>query len=322
MTLKVVVIMPVFEDWESALQVCRRIDSVFAQESSATASVLFIEDGSITTPHPCLLDWKPQALESVGILVLRRNLGHQRAIAVGLAYLAEKWTADAVVVMDSDGEDRPEDIPKLLAAMNQNGRRVAVFAERGKRLESGTFRFLYQCYRGVHRVLVGRDIRFGNFSVLPWAHVESLVTYSELWNHYAAAFLKTRLPYVRLRIDRGKRVAGKSRMKFVDLVVHGLSAWFANQEQVGTRLLILTLLSSASLFVLMGVVAAVRLFTNKGVPGWATSTVGLLLVLAAQCLIAAFMLVFSIMLNRSQSGFVPTRDYGWFVRHEYPLFTA
>ena len=84
---------------------------MFAQQPSAIASVLFIEDGSITTPHPCLLDWKPQALESVGILVLRRNLGHQRAIAVGLAYLAEKWTADAVVVMDSDGKIVPKISP-------------------------------------------------------------------------------------------------------------------------------------------------------------------------------------------------------------------
>jgi glycosyltransferase involved in cell wall biosynthesis len=312
--------MPVYEDWESALQVCQRIDLVFSRELSVNASVLFVDDGSASIPGPQSLTWRPQALESICVLSLRRNLGHQRAIAVGLSYVSEHRKADVVVIMDSDGEDRPEDIPQLLESMSKAGRPVAVFAERGKRLEGFTFRSLYQCYRVVHYFLVGHDIRFGNFSVLPWSHVESLTAYSELWNHYAAAFLKTRLPYVRRQIDRGKRIAGKSRMKFVDLVIHGLSAWFANQELVATRLLVLTILFSLVLLIPMGTVAGLRLFTDKAVPGWATSTIGLLLILDVQSLIASFMLVFSIMVNRSHLGFVPIRDYRWFLRGECTLF--
>jgi hypothetical protein len=234
--------------------------------------------------------------------------------------LAESITADAVVVMDSDGEDRPEDIPKLLAAMGADDRPSATFAERGRRLESISFRVLYQCYRVVHFVLAGRDIRFGNFSALPWQHLERLTTYSQLWNHYAAAFLQTRLPYVRVRLDRGKRIAGRSRMNFVDLVNHGLSAWFANQELVATRLLVLTLVFSVLLLIPIAITAAVRIFTNSAVPGWATSTIGLLLILDAQSLIASFMLVFSMMVNRNQVGFLPMRDYKWFLRGECTLF--
>jgi polyisoprenyl-phosphate glycosyltransferase len=318
----VCIIMPVYEDWESAFQVCGRIDRVYSQDSSVTASVLFIDDGSRSNPCPESVPWRPQALQSVAVLSLRRNLGHQRAIAVGLSYIFENRKADAVVVMDSDGEDQPEDIPKLLESMNNDGRPVAVFAERGKRFESLTFRTLYQCYRAVHQLLVGHDIRFGNFSALPWSHIESLTAYSELWNHYAAAFLKARLPYVRRRIDRGKRIAGKSHMRFVDLVIHGLSAWFANQEVVATRLLVLTILFSILLIIPMGAVAAIRLFTDRGVPGWATNTIGLLVILDVQSLIASFMLVFSIMVNRSHLGFVPVRDYRWFLRGESILFKA
>jgi glycosyltransferase involved in cell wall biosynthesis len=320
--MKIAILMPVYEDWESAIQVCRRIDKTLVQESSIRASVLFVDDGSTANPHPTILSWRPEVLESVGVLVLRRNLGHQRAIAVGLSYLSEKQKFDAVVVMDSDGEDQPEDIPKLLAAMTNNGTLSAVFAERGKRLEGVVFRVLYQCYRAVHRVLAGRDIRFGNFSVLPWSAVESITAYSELWNHFAATFLKTRHCYKRLRVDRGRRIAGTSRMNFNDLVVHGLSAWFANQELVATRLLILTLLTSAFLFIPMGVVVVIRLWTNWGVPGWATTTIGLLAIMDVQSLIASFVLVFSIMMNRSNLGFVPIRDYGWFVKGECKLYPS
>jgi hypothetical protein len=111
-------------------------------------------------------------------------------------------------------------------------------------------------------------------------------------------------------------------MNFNDLVVHGLSAWFANQELVATRLLILTLLTSAFLFIPMGVVVVIRLWTNWGVPGWATTTIGLLAIMDVQSLIASFVLVFSIMMNRSNLGFVPIRDYGWFVKGECKLYPS
>jgi glycosyltransferase involved in cell wall biosynthesis len=282
--------------------------------------LLIVDDGTSIGKIPAHTGFVPQAIQQISTLVLRRNLGHQRAISVGLAYIEQNLKCDAVVVMDADGEDRPEDIPVLIEAMRNSGRPTAVFAERGKRLENRAFRAFYQSYRALHRVFTGRDIRFGNFSVLPWSHVESLVVFPELWNHYAATFVKSRLPYQRIRLNRGARVAGHSRMDFVSLVVHGLSALFANQEIVGTRLLVLDLIITAGLFLLIGGVAAIRLLTNLAIPGWATFTMGILFVLVGQSLIASFMLVFSIMMNRSQLGFLPIRDYSYFVRGVVTLY--
>jgi polyisoprenyl-phosphate glycosyltransferase len=271
--MQIVIVMPVFDDWDTAIKVCERIDKLCQEQPAIRARVMMIDDGSSTRFVP------PQpfgftAIEGISVLELKRNLGHQRAIAVALAYLQHNYTADALVVMDADGEDRPEDIPVLLEELKGNGNRNAVFAERGKRMESFVFRTLYQVYRGLHRMLTGRDIRFGNFSVLPWADLESLVVFPELWNHYAATFIKSRLPYSRVRCPRGTRVGGESRMGFVGLVVHGLSALFSNQEIVGTRLLIMNLILAGALFVLIAVVIGVRLFTGFGIPGWATNTIG------------------------------------------------
>jgi polyisoprenyl-phosphate glycosyltransferase len=319
--MQIVITMPVYEDWDSAIELCRKIDAVFREEKSLHVSLLLIDDGSTVTAPPRELQFHPEAIEKISILVLRRNLGHQRAIAVALAYLQQHCKGDAVVVMDADGEDRPEDIPKLVGAMRKAELPTAVFAERGKRLENAGFRIFYQCYRILHKIFTGRDIRFGNFSVLPWAHLESLVVFPELWNHYAATFVKSRLPYVRVRADRAARVTGRSRMDFVSLVIHGLSALFANQEVVGTRLLVLNLLMTLGLLVLIAAVAGVRLLTHLAIPGWATSTMGLLLILVGQSVIASFMLVFSIMMNRSQLGFLPIRDYSYFVRCDTTLYS-
>ncbi|HTC63522.1 MAG TPA: glycosyltransferase [Candidatus Saccharimonadales bacterium] len=313
--------MPIYEDWDSAIALCKKIDDIFRNENSFDISLLLIDDGSSVSIPPDDLKFLPQSIKNISVLILRRNLGHQRAIAVGLAYLHRHMNGDAVVVMDADGEDRPQDIPVLIERMRQMECPAAVFAERGKRLENAMFRFFYQCFRILHKIFTGRDIRFGNFSVMPWKYLDSLVAYPELWNHYAATFIKSRLPYVRVRLDRANRIAGESRMDFVSLVIHGLSALFANQEVVGTRLLVLNIFMTLGLFVLVGVVMIIKLFTQLAIPGWATTTMGLLLILASQSLVACFLLVFSIMMNRSHLGFLPIRDHSHFVRCERTLYS-
>jgi hypothetical protein len=80
------------------------------------------------------------------------------------------------------------------------------------------------------------------------------------------------------------------------------------------------LVVTATLLAGMGAVLGVRLLTSLAIPGWATAAIGLLLVLGSQALIGAFMLTFSIMMNRSHLGFLPIRDYGFFVRREEILF--
>jgi glycosyltransferase involved in cell wall biosynthesis len=319
--MQIVVAMPVYEDWESALKLSADIDLVLRKNANLRARVLFIDDGSTTNTCPSEYPLRPEAIGDVSVLKLRRNLGHQRAIAVALAYIHRHCSGDALVVMDADGEDRPEDILRMLDVMKGSDRPIAVFAERGKRLETPMFRFFYQLYTILHLTLTGRSIRFGNFSILPWTYLDRLIAYPELWNHYAATFLKSRLPYTSLRCNRGTRIAGRSRMDFTSLVVHGLSALFANQEVVGTRLLMATIGLTLILVLMIGLVVGVKLFSSLAIPGWATFTLGLLLIMVSQSVFAIFMVVFSVIMNRSQLGFLPARDYQYFVQGETSLYS-
>src|SRR5438105_15401236 len=124
--MRVIVAMPIYEDWESALKLCGKIDLVFRDEPSTQVTLLFIDDGSSGDIRTRDFPLQLQAIEKVAVLFLRRNLGHQRAIAVGLAYLQQQCQGDTVVVMDADGQDRPEDIPRLLDAMKRSDHPVAV----------------------------------------------------------------------------------------------------------------------------------------------------------------------------------------------------
>jgi polyisoprenyl-phosphate glycosyltransferase len=311
--MQIIIVMPVYEDWESAGMLCRAIDECLAAFPQIRATVLLVDDGS-SSPRPDNFPGQvPTTIASISVLRLRRNLGHQRAIAVALAHVQENIPGDAALIMDADGEDRPEDIPRLVEAFRASDRPVTVFAERGRRVESFSFKLFYGVYRLLHRMLTGRTIRFGNFSLLPRRHIDSIVAYPELWNHYAAAVLKARIPYTTVRTDRGKRLRGKSQMSFVSLVIHGLSALFAGYEVVSTRLLVGTALLGVAFFFLLLAVLAVRLFTHLAIPGWATFTGGLLFVLVTQSAAALITIIFSVMMSRNSLGFLPIRDYQYFV---------
>jgi hypothetical protein len=161
--------------------------------------------------------------------------------------------------------------------------------------------------------LTGNGVRVGNFSAIPRRRLTSLAVVAELWNHYAAAVFRSRQPYCMIPTRRSTRFCGRSSMNFVSLVAHGLSAISVYSDVVGVRLLVMAVL--LAFVTLTGIVAAVivRVATNWAIPGWASYTVGLLLILFVQAIMAAFVFSFGILGSRHGSTFLPRRDYSFFI---------
>lgn len=308
----VLILIPVYNDWEAVSLLLDRLDTVLAG-SAIAADVLLVDDGSVVEPPARLGRLEYRALNRVDLLELRRNLGHQRAIAAGLCYTHDHLPARVVVVMDGDGEDAPEDVPRLLERLRENGGRSVVFAIRTRRSESWVFRVSYAAYRLAHVALTGIPVRVGNFSAIPAAFVGRLVTVPELWNHYAAAVFKAKLPRDGIPTSRAPRLGGQSRMDFVSLLSHGLSALSVHAELIGVRLLAATGVMAAIALALLGSVVVTRLATPMAIPGWASTIVGLLVLLLAQAVGFAVLFSFLVLHGRSQPGFIPARDYVHFV---------
>lgn len=306
-----VVLMPIYEDWESASVLVGRVQSALAGVVDRV-EFLLVDDGSVTAP-PAKIELSAGLSAKVTALRLRRNLGHQRAIAVGLSYVHAHRACEGVVVMDGDGEDTPEGALRLVRRLEDTKGRAVVFGARRRRTEGLWFRVFYWFFRKAHRLLTGRSVRVGNFSVVPGPLLNKLVAVSELWNHYAAAVFKARLPTDLIPIDRGHRIAGQSRMNFVSLLVHGLSAVSVFGDVLGLRLLVATCL--LALVAGLGILAVVgiRLFTDFAIPGWATSAAGLLTLILLQALVMLAVFVFITLQGRSSLGFLPVRDHAYFV---------
>jgi polyisoprenyl-phosphate glycosyltransferase len=306
-TNRLVILIPVFNDWQAVALLLPALDHALA-DSRMRIDVLLVNDGSTQAPEPLLFAQLLEQLSSVQILHLRRNLGHQRAIAVGLVYVYRHFECAAVVVMDGDGEDRPSDARRLIEEFRRYGQKSIIFAERAKRMEKIAFRFSYWLYRTTHRLMTGVPVRVGNFSIVPWQAVERLVVVSELWNHYAAAVVRARIPYRTVPMDRGPRSHGESKMNFVALLVHGFSSISVFSDIVSTRLL---LAASALTALLVTSTVAITMLSWQGhfsVPAWAAWLGGLLLVILAQAVIGSFLLAFSILSARANITFIPLRD--------------
>jgi glycosyltransferase involved in cell wall biosynthesis len=271
-----------------------------------------VDDGS-TVPRTDQNGFAQALRMHVDVVTLRRNLGHQRAIAVGLALIEKSILCRAVVVMDGDGEDAPADIVRLLDEQDRDEMPAVVFAERTKRSESVTFRFGYFAYRMLHRVLTGIPVRVGNFSVVPRSILSRIVVSSDLWNHYAAAVVRANLPMRLVPTARAQRIAGTSRMNFVALVTHGLSAMTVFGDRVAVRLLV------ASAAVVALVLAVAIGLTTAYVVGWdlVPAWNSLVWVVAATALVQLIALllvfVFVVLGKRDQPGIVPLRDHELFV---------
>ena len=314
--LCVVILIPLRDDWASAAELLRRLDQALSSHPYLV-KILLVDDGSIQDFRSADLPSRFAAIKSIRILRLRRNLGHQRAIAIGLAHIEKAITCDAVLVMDGDGEDTPEGVLQLLRAFSG---KAAIFARRGRRTESITFRLLYQMYKLLHWLLTGVSVQVGNFSVLPSGDLRTLVVTSELWNHYAAAVFRSGLPFTTIPIPRGKRITGTSRMNFVALAAHGMSAISVFGDIVGVRLLIASM--AGSLLAALGilVVIVIRFFTDKAIPGWATYTIGTLLIILIQLITIATSFTFTMLSNRVMLNFVPLRDYELFVLEKLEVY--
>jgi glycosyltransferase involved in cell wall biosynthesis len=318
---RTVILIPLFNDWEAAQLLLEDLDLAMT-EYPMPAEVLFVDDGS-TEPMPRGFARRPfQALRAVDVLQLRRNLGHQRAIAVGLVHIYQNIRCRAVVVMDADGEDRPADIRTLAARFHQEGQHSIIFAARAKRLERPMFRVLYHVYRLVHWLLTGDPVRVGNFSIVPFESLGRLVVVPEIWNHYAAAVIRSRLRFETIPIARGKRLVGQSKMNFIGLLLHGLSAFFVYGDIVGARLLVAIALALLLEVAAVAVGFGARFTTSPDIVSLSIYLAAILGIILLQAIPITLILVFTVIGSRSNIGFLPIRDCPYFVSGVVRVFPA
>ena len=216
---KYVILISIYNDWKSVLKLLKNID-LQTINWNAEVSVLLVNDFS-TEERPKFMT-KFQKIKSLRVMNMKSNQGHARCNATGLKFLIEKEDFDYVILMDGDGEDRPEELTLLFNKSVESPLKT-ITADRIKRSEGLFFRFLYNSHKILTYVFTGRLIKFGNYSCLPKKDIAKLILSPALWSSFSGSISKVIPGKASIPSIRGKRYFGPSKMNLYNLILHSFS---------------------------------------------------------------------------------------------------
>jgi polyisoprenyl-phosphate glycosyltransferase len=261
------VVLPAFNE----VQILRTlVDALVAvlQSTEYRYEIIFINDGS-SDGSSRVLDELAKDNSRIKVLHLSRNFGHQQALLAGLRVAC----GDAVIVMDSDMQDDPAAIPKLLAEW-EAGYEV-VYAVRSSRKEhfvkQGLFRCFYRILRALSQTPIPLDA--GNFGLIDRrvaAHVASL---PERGRFYAGlrgwvGFRQTGVPVARnARHDQTPRVSIWGLIRLAKTAIFSFS---------NLPLIAFYGIAAASCCVCCGLMLFVlfhKLVSGLAIPGWTSGII-------------------------------------------------
>jgi hypothetical protein len=228
---KFIILIPVYNDWKSVFKLLGEIDIEISQ-LELEFSALIINDGSTEEMPKITGNYKN--FKSINLINMKKNQGHTRCNATGIRYLSNKQDFDYLIVMDGDGEDRPEEIKLLVNKILENTN-TSVVAKRVKRTEGPLFQLLYQLHKIITLIFTGRNINFGHYSCLTKDDVILLSSKKSLWSNFAGTLKKNVLKLNNIPCIRGKRYFSPSKMSFTALMIHSFSIIAVFKYQVLIR---------------------------------------------------------------------------------------
>jgi len=216
---KIIFLMPTYNDWESLINLLEEINSVIKNIKNYEFKCIIVNDCS-SAERPKIV--KPKNFNSLKTINMKENKGHARCNAFGLRYINLNETYDYVIVMDSDGEDRPVEIRSLINKISEEPE-TSVVAKRIKRSEGPIFQTLYRTHKLITFIFTGKKINFGNYSCLTKKDVNILSDKSSLWSSFSGSVKKNLTSLNEVDSIRGLRYFGPSKMSLFNLVIHSFS---------------------------------------------------------------------------------------------------
>jgi glycosyltransferase involved in cell wall biosynthesis len=112
--LRISVVLPVFNETDCILEVLNELITVLEGEKFEKYEVIPVDDGSTDGTFEKILQIS-KLNQNIKPLQLARNFGQSAAMACGFDHAQY----DLIVAMDSDGQNNPKDIPKLISKINE-----------------------------------------------------------------------------------------------------------------------------------------------------------------------------------------------------------
>ena len=228
---KIIFLIPVYNDWKSLVKLLSEINNVIKDKKNFEFGCVIINDASNIEQIKIL---KPLNIKFLKIIDMIKNKGHARCNAFGLRYINSNESFDYVILMDGDGEDRPNEVIDLINKISKEPD-LSVVAKRIKRSEGFIFQLMYQTHKLITYILTGKKVNFGNYSCLRKEDVNNLSDKASLWSSFSGTVKKNIVKFNTINSIRGTRYFGPSKMSLINLFLHSFSIIAVFKYQVFLR---------------------------------------------------------------------------------------
>ena len=206
--LDISIIISVLNEEGNLLELYARLSKVI-EKSEKSYEIIFTDDGSKDKSFEILMNFH-QKDKKVKIIKFSRNFGHHMALCAGLDYCK----GEAVVLMDGDLQDRPEDIPDLLSKIEQGY--DVVYALRKSHespfLDRITSEIFYKIFNKFAKIDIVQHA--GNFRVMRRDIVDILNKLKERSRFIPGLIDWTGFKSTGVEVKREARLAGKRKYNF------------------------------------------------------------------------------------------------------------
>jgi glycosyltransferase involved in cell wall biosynthesis len=205
------VVVPVYNEEAVLPEFHRRLAATLdTLAPSFAAEIVYVNDGSRDTSLAQMLELH-RSDARVAVVDLSRNFGKEIAMSAGLDHAR----GDAVIVIDSDLQDPPELIPKMVQAWQAGGDVVRMRrASRANEswLKKWTASAFYRAIGRIGEIDIPADV--GDFRLLSRRAVLSLRRFPERTRFMKGLFAFIGYPSVEIVYDRDGRFAGETKWNY------------------------------------------------------------------------------------------------------------
>ncbi len=200
------VVIPIYNDEEVIGELLRRLTAV-VEDIVGEYEIILVDDGSRDHSWEIMQQERAQRTH-MRIARLSRNFGQQNAIAAGLSLT----TKELIVLMDSDLQDRPEDIPLLIDALLADKEATMAIAQWEERKDSRMKIAVSRLFQRVSNRItdIHQMPRLGIFRVMKKSVVDELRNFPERTATAVSLLYYIGHKYVAVPLKRDARFAGKS----------------------------------------------------------------------------------------------------------------
>jgi hypothetical protein len=246
MKIRIWVVTPCYYDVPSFLELKKNIQSVIsdAYPEADLITVLIDDTGGQDQSIRAL-----STQDRLAVISPPFNLGHQGALVFALRGLSPLVKDDDIVVtMDSDGEDKPSDIPTLMRSLldGADNLQLVSIAQRTKRERSYAFNTMYFFFKIFFLTLTGTVVSNGNFMAYRGWFVKNVLFHPFFDYCYSSTVLTLAKSRTSVPLARGRRYFGDSKMTLISLISHGFKMLLPFTDKIAVRAVIM----SSILFVL------------------------------------------------------------------------